>query len=839
MTIGGSELTVLRVRGRRAVMAATVLAVAVAIGAPVAAAPSIPAAHLVRIVTLSNRADLISSGDALVQVLLPPGADASTARMDVDSRDVTGDFATRADGRLEGLVSGLRDGPNVLTARLPDGYGARLTITNHPSGGPVFTGPQEQPWKCEKGAVDAQCNQPPVYTYLYRSSDPSKAGLQPYDPKSPPSDVASTTTDTGVTVPFVVRLETGYEDRDQYKFFTLFDPGKPWSRWEPQRQFNHKLLITHGGGCGASHASGTAPTDDFSGTIPTAPGYTQSYITALGRGFATMSTALDNTGHNCNVATEAESLMMAKERLIEQYGDVRYTIGTGCSGGSIAQQTIANAYPGAVYDGLVITCAYPDSLTAGAQFADYHLLRLYFENPAHADWNPAQWAAVEGRPDPVNAVAADEELFKGATDPSGDCVPADQAYNAQSNPGGARCSILDHAINVLGPRPESVWSANERKIAHGFAGIPFANSGIQYGLSVLRQGLITPAQFVDLNAKIGGLDIDVQPSAQRLAGDDASIANAYRSGLINEENNISGVAIIDHAGPDPGAAHDYAHTWWIRDRLDRAQGNHDNHVLWFGPTPLIGDLNWANEALTSMDRWLAAVEQDHSTEPVAHKIAADKPADIADRCTADVCKQYAATRYGTPRSVAGGDETNDNMKCQLKPLARSDYPLPFTDAQWAQLQQAFPAGVCDWTKPGVAQQPTIPWMTYQDAAGKVIYGGRAMGPAPVSVPFGPAACTRRELTFRVSGPHGVRIERARVYLDGRLLRTVRAAGGQVLRRFTIGGLPSAGGHVLRIDTVSSHGRLVRRSSRTISGCSTKGRPHTRGRFLPLDHRLPA
>ena len=38
--------------------------------------------------------------------------------------------------------------------------------------------------------------------------------------------------------------------------------------------------------------------------------------------------------------------MMAKERLVEQYGDVRYTIGTGCSGGSIAQHTVANAYPG-------------------------------------------------------------------------------------------------------------------------------------------------------------------------------------------------------------------------------------------------------------------------------------------------------------------------------------------------------------------------------------------------------------------------------------------------------------------------------------------------------------
>ena len=99
---------------------------------------------------------------------------------------------------------------------------------------------------------------------------------------------------------------------------------------------------------------------------------------------------------------------MAKERLIESYGDVRYTIGTGCSGGSIVQQIVANAYPGAVYDGLVITCAYPDVLTGGAQFADYHLLRRYFEDPSKLGpgvvWPPARSGGlVEGRPDPVNA----------------------------------------------------------------------------------------------------------------------------------------------------------------------------------------------------------------------------------------------------------------------------------------------------------------------------------------------------------------------------------------------------------------------------------------------------
>src|SRR3546814_15031330 len=89
-----------------------------------------------------------------------------------------------------------------------------------------------------------------------------------------------------------------------------------------------------------------------------------------------MSTALDNSSHACNVALQAESLIMAKEHLIEQYGTLRYTIGTGCSGGSLAQQWIANAYPG-IYQGILPTCSFADAWSTATQFADYHLLPAY------------------------------------------------------------------------------------------------------------------------------------------------------------------------------------------------------------------------------------------------------------------------------------------------------------------------------------------------------------------------------------------------------------------------------------------------------------------------------
>jgi hypothetical protein len=94
------------------------------------------------------------------------------------------------------------------------------------------------------------------------------------------------------------------------------------------------------------------------------------------------------------------------------------------------------------------------------------------------------------------------------------------------------------------------------------------------------------------------------------------------------------------------------------------------------------------------------------------------------------------TKFATPAMVAGEGIETDINKCSLEPLRRSAYyPISFTDEQWAQLAQAFATGVCDYTKPGVDQQGTIPWQTYQETGGAVVYGGRPLG----AVPAGSAA----------------------------------------------------------------------------------------------------
>ena len=188
-----------------------------------------------RIHVVSNRADLISAGDALVRIEGRAHIKMARIRVTAGRRDVTRAFRRRANGRIEGLVTGLKVGRTVLKARAPGRRAARAAVINHPNGGPVLSGPQVQPWQCQAGATDTQCNQPPSYAYSYKSSVTGQFAA--YDPKSPPPDVATTTTQTGEQVPFIVRTETGYQNRDQYKIAVLYQPGKGWKAWAPQRQF--------------------------------------------------------------------------------------------------------------------------------------------------------------------------------------------------------------------------------------------------------------------------------------------------------------------------------------------------------------------------------------------------------------------------------------------------------------------------------------------------------------------------------------------------------------------------------------------------------------------------
>lgn len=71
---------------------------------------------------LSSRADMVSGGDALVEVVLPDGIDAAEVRVTLNGEDVTAAFTAQASSRaLRGLVTGLEVGDNHLTAKAGQG----------------------------------------------------------------------------------------------------------------------------------------------------------------------------------------------------------------------------------------------------------------------------------------------------------------------------------------------------------------------------------------------------------------------------------------------------------------------------------------------------------------------------------------------------------------------------------------------------------------------------------------------------------------------------------------------------------------------------------------------
>ena len=147
-----------------------------------AAAPAGASAEPITISVLSGRADLVSAGDALVRI----GGVSSTQglKVTVGGTNRTSAFAKRADGTVVGLVRGLKRGRSAIIARAGD-RAAQLTVTNHPKGGPIFSGPQLQAVEVP-GDRDGRAVQRAAEVHLPLQVDrPGQAGLPALRPGQP------------------------------------------------------------------------------------------------------------------------------------------------------------------------------------------------------------------------------------------------------------------------------------------------------------------------------------------------------------------------------------------------------------------------------------------------------------------------------------------------------------------------------------------------------------------------------------------------------------------------------------------------------------------------------
>jgi hypothetical protein len=375
------------------------------------------------------------------------------------------------------------------------------------------------------------------------------------------------------------------------------------------------------------------------------------------------------------------------------------------------QHFIAQNYPG-LLDAITPGVSFPDLVSILPDVTDCGLLNHYFAA------NPAQWPATRRPPItgyPVSAGGIETctswdafaHIWSNPFNGFDPVVPVADRYNPVTNPTGARGSFTDGMVNVFGIDPHT-----------GFARVVYDNVGVQYGLKAVNSGSITVDEFLDLNDNIGGLDVDGQYIPQRSAANLQGIEIAYRDGVVDTAENLT-LPIIDTRNYLDNLAniHTRIRTFAKLDRLQRTNGTIANEVNWL--TANVGTIpNIARMALIAHNQWLENILADNSNLPYSVKVVVDKPASLKDTCwdPAGVAHEETFTLSGpsvcntifpinsTVRIQAGAPVIGDILKCQLRPLALSDYAVSFTPSQAVRLVSIFPGGVCDYSKPGVKQR---------------------------------------------------------------------------------------------------------------------------------------
>ena len=567
----------------------------------------------------------------------------------------------------------------------------------------------------------------------------------------------------------------------------------------------------------------------------------------LSQGFAVANSTLNYFGQNCNHIISAETMMMVKERFIKANGPVLYTMGWGTSGSAMQQSMIADTYPG-LLDGIVLLNGFPDNTSSasveGRLFYNYQLnhtktgttqngtyapvpntaydpsydnatAAARLSDPTLVTWTNSELAAASGystyhsirqqasfwagRTDSVlrlinagdrdnvtggsgnssvfSAVIGTNEKYSPTnvveTAPMGK-LPGPPVSVLLANPNGLRPNVSDHNKNTLGVE------------STGFGRSYTANVGLQYGLNSLNSGQITMAQFIDLNKKIGGQDIDGNMSTERMQPDLEGLKNAYQTGMIMyggaglAQTAVLNLDNLNNEFSGAGDLHLKFYHYMIRARIAAATGSFNNHVMWNGvanipafkqdpnanhvtpaqaPRPAITGRQLAGQqkAFAAMDQWLTALANDRSSTPLKTKVVKNKPATLVDGCfgatTAGAADDFIAepqvfggfntvfikgngskSPAGTvgvsampsrcnamapassyPRFDAGESMTGRTMQCQLKPVNAGDYDgYAAANPGWSGVQRTadlaalgavFPTGVCDFTKPGMQEQP--------------------------------------------------------------------------------------------------------------------------------------
>jgi uncharacterized tannase-like protein DUF6351 len=747
-----------RVTRRVTVMAAGLAVVLAGVVSPGAAADPAGGSSSLRLEVLSGPAKYVSGGAARVRVVVPRSVPLDAASVAVNGSDVTASFAPddQAPHALEGVLRDLPLGASTVRAAARHEH-ATLRLVNHPSSGPMFSGPRQPDFFCSTPQhlagfdltgpfLDDDCSLATRVGYYYRAADST---WKPYDPSAPrPADMTTTTTSQGATVDFVIRWERGTINRFVYTIAVL-DPTASGPAQLPY--WNRKLIYYFGGGVAIGHYQGSNNSDE------------SRYPFGLGKGYAIAWSTGTKTDTHYNLVLGGETALMVKSRFVTEYADPEYTVGLGGSGGGIQQYVYGQNHPG-LLDGAIPQYSYPDMVTQTIHVGDCELLERWMDQKVRQD-PTSKWRVWSNRTQ-IEGLAASDTVANPyqpltpwlATPGSTECVNGWRGLSPLAlNPKfGTAPGITpeqqakvewthwNDAVNVYGSDPVT-----------GFARSTWDNVGVQYGLKALVDGDLTPAEFLDLNATVGGwkdssqdvqegcpfiqtaCPADIDPwsvrnqtvpgadgVAPRTEGSVAAMRAAYRSGLVFD-GRID-IPIIDwrHYLDAELNMHNARQSFASRERIIERRGTAANQVVWFTDARPARAFDQTPMALAVMDRWLENLRAHPS-----RGVVGNKPADAVDSCfatdgsllyrgrdawrgildhgPAGPCTQRFPI-HGTSRTVAGGPFDEQHYKCALQPvraaLARGVYGSWHpTSAELVRLSQVFPTGVCDYREPDVGR----------------------------------------------------------------------------------------------------------------------------------------
>ncbi|NRQ35069.1 hypothetical protein HII36_25065 [Nonomuraea sp. NN258] len=686
---------------------------------------------------LSSRPDQVSGGDALIRVRADHAARLTVTR---NGEDVTAVFAPDPGGRTRtGLVTGLRDGDNTIQA-VAWPHRRTLRLRNHPVQGPIFSGAHQYPFLCKteraglgppvvdnqdgqgyrvEGGWSRDCFAPAVTDRLYRSTDGTFKPM----PAERPADLATTTLPDGRTVDFVVRRERGVINRFLYSIAVL------------EQGYTGRALYRFDGGVAIGHDQGTLG----GGALDP---------NGLGQGYAVLYSSGTRTSTHYNLILGGETALMVKERFIERHGVPLYTVGVGASGGAIQQYIYGQNLGTRVIDAAIPQYSYPDMVTQTIHVGDCELLER------HMDHDP-RWARWDERTALIGMNASDTVFNRYTGKPgSTECVNGWRGLTPLSmNPLWTSNNDPEwQRMDPPGVKDTVQWTHWDdlRKVygvdESGYARSTWGNEGVQYGLASLVKGVITPAEFLDVNAKAGSWkeakdmvregcpfvpsacpgDLDpwsarnarLGDPAPRRTADPVAVRNVMRSGLVFT-GDID-LPIIDwrHYLEEQLDMHNAHQSFASRRRMLDHDGRAGNQVIWFTDARPDGPrFDQTPEALRVMDAWMANIRA-----TPWRGVAGNRPPEAVDRCFATDGGPIAAgphvwdgvlddrppgactarfPLYGTSRTVAGGPIAGGVYQCGLQPVARAIARGLYgswrpSAEQRARLEQIFPTGVCDY-----------------------------------------------------------------------------------------------------------------------------------------------